>query len=271
MNKTPIIILTRDNPEYLYVTLKSLKASDIENNPILIIDNCSNFRRTLKFYNTNDEFPVTFDDWTSPSNSSQEEADKLYAETFLSIPKINKITGINKKFQVVYTPHIIDPSKILFYAIKTAFSVFPESNHCCILDDNILFNPNWLSKTLEIYNDEKYNTKIGIISMYSEIEKTPSFKYRFEPDIFRGKMMFVTRDLYNDMTAIGWFKNDIKIPSEDVNYMELARIAHSLNYSIITSEISYIQSLEKRNLSSKDKLLRLNNNFKTPIAWTGDF
>ena len=57
---TPIIILTRDNPEYLYVTLKSLSKTELNDNPILIIDDSSEMDFTKKFYSTMDEFDVSF-------------------------------------------------------------------------------------------------------------------------------------------------------------------------------------------------------------------
>ena len=50
MNETiPIIILTKDNPEYLYITLKSLTATDTLNTPIIIEDDCSAMPMT-KYY-----------------------------------------------------------------------------------------------------------------------------------------------------------------------------------------------------------------------------
>ena len=106
MNETiPIIILTKDNPEYLYITLKSLTATDTLNNPIIIVDDCSAMPMTKSFLYSNDVIDVTFDDWTNSSNkSSQEIADKEAAETFLNIPKITKILGLKRKFSIIKTP-----------------------------------------------------------------------------------------------------------------------------------------------------------------------
>ncbi|MBR4315419.1 MAG: glycosyltransferase family 2 protein [Alphaproteobacteria bacterium] len=38
---TPIIIRTKDRPHYLHTTLKSLTATELDNSPITIIDDCS--------------------------------------------------------------------------------------------------------------------------------------------------------------------------------------------------------------------------------------
>jgi hypothetical protein len=86
----------------------------------------------------------------------------------------------------------------------------------------LLFNSKWFKKAKEIYNDERFTTKVGIVSVYSEIEATPSYKYRFNDDIFRGKMMLINRNLYKEMTYMGWFKNNVKAPNEYVNYIEYA-------------------------------------------------
>lgn len=271
MERTPIIIITRDNPEYLYVTLKSLTATELMNNPILIVDDSSQLDLTRKFYYTMDEYPVTFDDWTKPGKSSQEIYDKKFGHEFLYIPQITKIKGIKRKFQVISTPKTLGPDKILFYAMKAAFTIFPESTSCCILDDNILFNSKWLKKTLEIYQDERFHSKIGIISVYSETEIIHNCDYHFDHDAFKGKMMFINKNLYKEMTYIGWFKNNVKLPGDFVNYKELQRIADSLGYITITTDISYIQSLEKRNLCGKDKILKYQNNFKYPVAWNENF
>ena len=94
MEITPIIILTKDNPEYLYLTLKSLTATEIENNPIIIVDDGSSMQMTRTFLYTNETIDVSFDDWTKVSGlSSQEIADKEAAMSFLDIPKISKIFG----------------------------------------------------------------------------------------------------------------------------------------------------------------------------------
>lgn len=185
---TPILILTRDNPEYLYVTLKSLSATELNNNPIIIIDDSSELEFTKKFYSTMDQFDVTFDDWTKKGESSQEISDKTIAQTFLAIPQIKKIKGIKRKFQVISTPHILGPTKILQFALKTCFTLFPKADKCCIIDDNILFNKHWLKETLSIYEDvNRPMNKVGIISVYSEELSIPEFRYKIDCQKFRRK------------------------------------------------------------------------------------
>ena len=185
---TPIIILTRDNPEYLYVTLKSLSATELNNNPILIVDDSSKLEFTKKFYLTMDEFDVTFDDWTSKGESSQEICDKTIAQTFLAIPQIKKIKGIKRRFQVISTPKVLGPTKIIQFALKTCFTLFPKADKCCIIDDNILFNKYWLKEALSIYNDmNRPMNKIGIISVYSEELSIPEYRYKIDGQLFRRK------------------------------------------------------------------------------------
>lgn len=187
---TPILILTRDNPEYLYVTLKSLSATDLKNNPIIIIDDSSELEFTKKFYLTMNEFDVTFDDWTNKfKTSSQEVCDKTIAKTFLAIPQIKKIKGIKRKFQVISTSHVLGPTKIIQFALKTCFTLFPKADKCCIIDDNILFNKYWLKEALSIYEDNNRPplNKIGIVSVYSEESSIPEFRYKIDYQRFRRK------------------------------------------------------------------------------------
>ena len=267
---TPILILTRDNPEYLYVTLKSLTATELKDNPILIIDDSSELELTKKFYSTMDEFDVTFDDWTKDkkSQSTQEEADKTIAKTFLAIPQIKKIKGIKRKFQVISTPKILGPKKIIQFALKTCFTIFSKADTCCIIDDNILFNKYWLKEALSLYEDmNRPNNKIGIISTYSEELIIPEYRYKIDSQMFRGKMMLISREMYKEMFFHGYFEKNVEFFGNEPNFVELERIGYSLGYITIVSGPSYIQSLEKRNLATKEKLLKYQNNFKRPIAW----
>lgn len=267
MKKMPIIIITKDNPEYLFLTLKSLKASKLYNNPIIIIDDSSMMRKTQKFYSTNEKFQVSYEDWTAEAKNLQEEMDKFYGKEFIYIPRIKEITGIHKEVQIISTPKYMGHTKILQYAINFAFTYFPSSNGCCILDDDILFNPYWLNKTLELYDDEKFYKKIGILSVYSEKELLPDYDNYNEiiHNSFRGKMMFIHKNLYKEMKSSG-ILNKI-FPKDIKNYMYLQKIADSLGYLTLTTNKSYIQSLEKRNLCGDDKILRYENNFMKPIAW----
>lgn len=265
---TPIIILTRDNPEYLYVTLKSLSATKLNDNPILIIDDSSELDFTKKFYSTMDEFDVTFDDWTKKGNSTQEIADKAIAKTFLAIPQIKKIKGIKRKYQVVSTPKLLGPNKIIQFALKTCFTIFSKANTCCIIDDNILFNKYWLKEALSIYEDtNRPNNKVGIISTYSEEPVIPEFRYKIDSQMFRGKMMMISRELYKEMFFHGFFEKGAQFSGIEPNFVELERISYSLGFITIVSGPSFIQSLEKRNLATKEKLLKYQNNFIKPIAW----
>ena len=266
---SPILILTRDNPEYLYVTLKSLSATELNDNPILIIDDSSELDFTKKFYSTMDEFDVTFDDWTkNDGKSTQEISDKIIAKTFLAIPQIKKIKGIKRKFQVVTTPRVLGPQKIIQFALKTCFTIFPKADMCCIIDDNILFNKYWLTYAIDIFEGmNKFNNKIGIVSTYSETPIIPEFKYKIDSQMFRGKMMLISRDLYKEMFFHKFFEDGSKFPGKEPNFVEFERVSYSFGFITIVSGPSYIQSLEKRNLTSKEKLLKYQNNFLKPIAW----
>ena len=116
MDKTPIIILTKDNPEYLYVTMKSLTTTNTLDNPIIIVDDCSTIDKTKQFLYTNDRISVKFDDWTvKDMESTQEYGDKIAAQSYLNIPQIVEILGIKGKFSIIKTPRYLGSSyRVLF-------------------------------------------------------------------------------------------------------------------------------------------------------------
>lgn len=79
--------------------------------------------------------------------------------------------------------------------------------------------------------------------------------------------MLISKDLYKEMLSEGYLNKKFKFPDEEVNFIELERISYKLGFLTIVSGPSFIQSLEKRHLVNKEKLLKYQNNFKKPIAW----
>lgn len=268
MNITPIIILTKDNPEYLYVTLKSLTATCIKDNPIIILDNCSTLEITKKFLYSDEGIVTSISDWTKRENmNSQEQADKEYANNFLNIPKINQIVGIKRKFSIIQTPKYLNHNQLAVYAINLLFTLFPNSDTGCILDDNILFNKHWLDEALKIFEMEKKISNIGIISTFSENVKESEYFEYLKNNTLKGKMMLITNNFYNEFKKILTYN----IPYNEPYYIYLQSLAYKLGFITFTSGISYIQSLEPRHLSTKDKLFKFDSSFKKPLAWNENF
>ena len=206
METTPIIILTKDNPEYLYITLKSLTATETLNNPIIIVDDCSSMPMTKTFLYTNDVIDVSFNDWTSVSNlSSQEIADKEAAESFLNIPKITKIMGIKQKFSVVKTPNYLGQEYRTLFGINLGFLLYPNAKTCCVMEDDMLFNKNWLKVAKRIYNFEYHISNVGLISVYNEHAKQNEFPEYLKNDRFQGKMFLITNKFYKMLKRYGYF------------------------------------------------------------------
>lgn len=82
--------------------------------------------------------------------------------------------------------------------------------------------------------------------------------------------MMVSRDLYKEMFYHGYFDKGVEFSGIEPNFVELEKISYKLGFITIVSGPSFIQSLEKRNLTNKEKLLKYENNFKKPIAWNYD-
>lgn len=271
MKKTPIIILTKDNPEYLYVTLKSLTMTETFDNPIIIVDDNSTFENTKKFLYTNDTLQVKFDDWTAKdSKSLQEYGDKEAAKSFLNIPQISEIFGIKGKFTIVKTPRYLGNVYRTLFGVKLSFDLYPTSENCVILDDNILFNRDWLKKIKQISSFENFKNSIAMVSCYSEKLKDADSPEYFENETIKGKCVMFSKKFYNKMQMMGLFKN-MDLNGEGTFYDRLQRLAKNLGFISLVTRDSYIQNLEKRNLVNKDKVLKYDRNFVMPIAWNENF
>jgi len=271
MEKTPIIILTKDNPEYLYVTLKSLTATETFDNPIIIVDDCSAIENTKKLLYTNDTIKIKFDDWTiKDTESTQEYSDKEAAKSYINVPQITEITGIKKKFTIVQTPRYLGNVYRTLFGIKLGFDLYPASDNCVILEDDILFNKNWLKKMKQIVAYENFKKNVAMVSSYSEKYKESDAPEYFEDETIKGKCVMFTKKFYSKMKMIGLFKN-MELSGEGSFYNRLQKFAKNLGFISLVTRDSYIQNLEKRNIVNKDKILKYDKNFVMPIAWNEEF
>lgn len=271
MEITPIIILTKDNPEYLYLTLKSLTATEIENNPIIIVDDGSSMQMTRTFLYTNETIDVSFDDWTKVSElSSQEIADKEAAMSFLDIPKISKIFGIKRKFSIVKTPTYLGQEYRTMFAINLGFSLYPKAKTCCVLEDDMLFNKNWFKVLKKIYQCEYNASNVGLVSIYNEIAKKTEFPLYLKNNRFQGKMFLITNKFYKMLKKYQYFNTSDLIRSGTI-YEILQGLAYKFGFDTFVSLKSYVQNIGKRNLCNKDKILKYDDNFLKPIAWNKNF
>lgn len=82
--------------------------------------------------------------------------------------------------------------------------------------------------------------------------------------------MLISRNLYKEMFFHGYFDKEVEFSGIEPNFVDLEKIAYKLGFITIVSGPSFIQSLEKRNLTNKEKLLKYEDNFKKPIAWNYD-
>jgi hypothetical protein len=271
METTPIIILTKDNPEYLYITLKSLTATETFNNPIIIVDDCSTLPMSRTFLYTEDVIDVSFDDWTRPATlNTQEIADKEAADSFLNIPKITKILGIKRKFSIIRTPRYLGQEYRTLFGINLGFLLYPNAKTCCIMEDDMLFNKNWLKTAKHIYESELRRSNVGLVSVYNEHAKSTEFPDYLKNDRFQGKMFLITNKFYKLLKKYGYFSSsDFK--GHGTTYEILQDIGWNLGFDSFVSIKSYVQNIGKRNLCNKDKILKYDDNFKKPVAWNKDF
>ena len=141
---------------------------------------------------------------------------------------------------------------------------------CCIMEDDMLFNKNWLKVAKKIYECEYNISPIGLISVYNEHAKCTEFPDYLKNDRFQGKMFLITNNFYKLLKRYGYFSTS-EFRGNGTTYEILQSISYKLGFSTFTSNKSYIQNLEKRNICNKDKILKYDNNFVKPIAWNEDF
>ena len=83
-------------------------------------------------------------------------------------------------------------------------------------------------------------------------------------------MFLITNNFYKLLKRYGYFSTS-EFRGNGTTYEILQSISYKLGFSTFTSNKSYIQNLEKRNICNKDKILKYDNNFVKPIAWNENF
>jgi len=268
MERTPIAVLTKDNPEYLNITLRSLKATETFESPVFIIDDCSEYQKTKDFLYSDQPIEVCLDDWTSvKSNSLQELADKEAAKSYLTIPQITSMNGLKNRYNIIKTKKYLGKLNRILFAVKFVFDSYPSSKMCAILDDDIMLNKNWLREAYKIYEYEHFKSKIGMISVFNEKCKDEEDVEYYINDVINGKCVLFTKKLFDEIVRTGIY-NGVSISGEGPAYYKIQKLAENLGFVSLNSRLSYVQSLEKRNLVNKEKVLMYDSNFVKPIAWS---
>lgn len=214
MNITPIIILAKDNPKDFILTLMSIRSSEIFNNPIFIVDDQT-------------EDPTMKDLLYSNKN-----IDLNFKNIDCSRFNSNEISSFCKKFNIVKTQSKLKNYSILF-GINLAFTIYPNSKHCVIIESGVIANKNWFIESNKAFiNQSNNNQKLGIVSVFNENlnEKTDS--------IINYEIM-VSRDAYITLKEYNYFDSS-EIKFSENPYEDIRKILLKMNFYSACTEKNWI-------------------------------
>lgn len=287
----PILIRTKDRVDYLYTTLKSLTATLLDDCEIIILDDCSETDEMKKFLYTNESFTIENKGWIDQINNDVKEEIPKNCKHFFNpdnfsntdiwekyignnLPYETSITGIKDKFTVIQPSKNMGDLCGLYWSIMSGFEIFLNSDRIIILEDDLIFNKNWLNITNFIYNKEKY-TKLGLISVYNrdnDILNNPFTGNLYKTtDNIGGVMYMIPRNVYEFLKKNNKIILDIDDKKNIGGDVHLQEVLLKNEFLIYNTNDSYIQHIGIRSSIRPGRFLRFSRSFLQPFAWNEEF
>ena len=282
----PILVRTKDRPFYLNTTLASLTATNLNDGQIIIIDDCSTTDVMNEYLFTDHEITLPNFNWYGEINSKITERGsiltndvnlklsnkEIWDKYIGNIPIKTKIKGLKNRFNVLQPKNHNGDIAGLLWIIFTGFSLFRNVDKIVILEDDLIFNKNWLNYCISIFKQVNDNS-LGCISVYNR-ENDFTCKYNLNnycknPNI-GGVMYMIPRNVFDLMKTNGVFDlsfSDLQIGG-DVYFQEWLS---NNNLKIYNSMFSFIQHIGIQSTVRPGRFLRYSKNFVQPFAWNEDF
>ena len=281
---TPIIIRTKDRPHYLHTTLKSLMGTELSDGLVIIADDCSTDETTNNYLFTDKIIKFKDFTWTDELNNEITQKGNIFSkskdlnksnqeiwDTYIgNIPIETYALGLKNKFNIIQPKENKGVKAGLLWTINAGFTLFRNVEKIVILEDDLIFNKDWLKVSNLIYEREKM-TNLGCISVYNrEISQMDNALYT-ERQKIGGVMYMIPRKVFNlmkddDLFSLTFSKeNNI---GGDVFFLEWLV---SRGLKILNSSSSYIQHIGIKSLSRPGRFLRYSVNFIQPYAWDRKF
>lgn len=163
MNYIPVLFRTYNRLQYFYYTLRSFFSTDAKYKcSVQIIDDCSQQQSMKKFLYSNECFNFNFNMQTDCRFSAYKSVVK---NEFSKLQPLTKIQGIYKSLVVTKTRNNKGDKSGLLWTIKHGFQKNPNAQFIIILQNDVLFNEQWLDKLLHIYNKNKQTA--GVVSCWN--------------------------------------------------------------------------------------------------------
>ena len=271
----PILIRTRNRPEYLHITLKSLTATDLLGGQIIINDDCSDDELTKKYLYSSEKINLPILNWKDQifNNGLKQYDIDVFKKYFYDLPIINEdVRCLKNKFSIISPEFKMGDKNGLLWSILIGFSFYPNSEYIIVIEDDLIFNKDWLKIANKIYYETLQNNEYGIISVYNRIFKDVNNDQLFlKVDNIGGVMYLIPNVIFQEMNKKGFFnqKFDNKHNSSgDVYFYEFVL---KNKYNIFNSTTSYIQHIGVKSICREGRFLRYSKNFLKPYAWNDDF
>lgn len=280
---TPILIRTKDRPHYLHTTLKSLMGTNLYDGIVIIADDCSTDETMNEYLFTNNIVKLNDFTWydeleneiTEKGNIFSRSKDinrsnkEIWNDYIGNIPNETYVLGLKNKFNIIQPVENRGDRAGLIWTIGAGFSLFRNAEKIIVLEDDLIFNKNWLKIANLIYEREK-QSNLGCISVYNrEIRNTDDFLYTERPQI-GGVMYMIPRKVYNLMKSDNVFKMDFSQNNVGGDTFFLDWLA-SKKLKVLNSSSSYIQHIGIKSLCRPGRFLRYSINFMQPYAWDRKF
>jgi len=141
MNKIPIIVLANDDVNQLWATLNSLEKTDLQDNPVIVIDDCSQDEQMQKFLFTSDAIKVS----TGFLSKSKAGLSHLIEE--------RDVISIKRKYTTIKAPKKLGKSFQVLFAIYNGLMLYPKAKQCVIISSGTVLNREWLSGVIGAVKD----------------------------------------------------------------------------------------------------------------------
>lgn len=166
----PVGIVTRNRTTYLHATLCSLSATYLPvETPVAVFDDGSDEEDALKYLYSDECFSLDrVERWPNADSWFQKKLDFL--------PVWSELSGISGRVAVNHYAEASGVVNASNWVLKTLFTAHRSAQYVCILQNDILFSPDWYTRLAKVISDELKRERPALISG-CVISRNPNFKH----------------------------------------------------------------------------------------------
>lgn len=286
-DKIPLLIRSKDRLTNLYFTLNSLYTTNAKDLcKITIIDDKSESKEMIQFLTTNNKinFQINYNKEYKQFISNKNVA---YVSNF--VKNKNQIIGIKNKVNIFMSDINYGDRGGILFSIKYGFQNNPNAEFIIIMQNDIVFNQEWLNKLLELYNKIDKKT-LGIISCWNNPNKKNVQPQKIDDylvaqsGVFVGAQCYlISKNIYNILLKTKQFdkkfkpvitKEERKIATSTSDYniagdTYLLNIMYKNKFKLYLTVQSYIQHIGNSVSTCRNwrTLCIITDNFIGPVSY----